>query len=132
MAEHPNVARCREIYEILEHGNMEQVRALLADEIVWTAPGRGKFAGPKHGPDEVFRFFEQVGWETSSAMFSIKLQDVVADDSHMVAVVHNHHELGDKVFDQDGIEILTLNSKGLIDSFSAFIRDSAAFDEFFG
>jgi uncharacterized protein len=131
MPEHPNASRCREVYQILEKGDMNQVRALLADDVVWQVPGRGKFAGPKYGIDEVFAFFEQVGWEASSATFSIKLVDVVADDHHMVALVHYHHERGDVVFDQDGIELLTLDADGRISGFSAFIRDSAAFDEFF-
>lgn len=132
MAEHPNVARCREIYEIIERGNMDQVRALLAEEIVWQVPGRGRFAGPKRGIDEVFAFFEKVGWEASSATFTIKLQDVVADDRHIVTLVHYRHERQDVVFDQDGVELLTLDGDGRIKGFSAFIRDSAAFDEFFG
>ena len=131
MAEHPNVARCRTIYEILEHGTMDQTRALLADNVVWTVPGRGKFAGSKHGIDEVFDFFQQVGWEASSATFKIQLRDVVADDLHMVALVHYHHERPGKTLDQDGVEYLTLDGDGLISGFSAFIRDSAAFDEFF-
>jgi uncharacterized protein len=132
VAEHPNVARCRGLYDIFEHGDMEQLRAQLATEIVWRVPGRGKFAGPKRGIGEVFAFFEQVGWETGSATFSIKLRDVVADARHMVALVHYHHQREDKVFDQDGVEVFTLDADGRIDGFSAFIRDSAAFDEFFG
>lgn len=133
MTEHPNVARCRHIYEILEHGTMDETRALLAKDVVWTVPGRGKFAGSKHGIDEVFDFFQHVGWEASSATFNIQLRDVVADDSHMVAFVHYHHTRpGQKAFDQDGIEYITLDEEGRIIGFSAFIRDSAAFDEFFG
>ena len=131
MAEHPNATRCREIFEIIEHGTMDQVRAILAHEVVWQVPGRGKFAGPKNGIDEVFAFFEKVGWETRSATFHIELRDVVADDRHMIAVVHYHHTKGDKVFDQDGLEIMTLDTAGRINKFSAFIRDSHAFDEFF-
>ena len=41
-------------------------------------------------------------------------------------------ERAEQVFDQDGIELLTLDKDGRISGFSAFIRDSAAFDEFFG
>jgi len=132
VAEHPNVAWCRDMYEILDHGTMDQTRALLADNVVWTVPGRGKFAGPKNGIGEVFDFFQQVGWEASSATFSIQLRDVVADDVHIVAFVHYHHERPDKIFDQDGIEYFTLDGQRRISEFSAFIRDSAAFDEFFG
>jgi hypothetical protein len=111
---------------------MDQTRTLLADNVVWTVPGRGKFAGPKHGIDEVFDFFQRVGWEASSATFKIQLRHVVADDEHIVAIVHYHHERPGKIFDQDGIEYLTLDGDGRINAFSAFIRDSAAFDEFFG
>jgi ketosteroid isomerase-like protein len=131
MAEHPNATKGREIYEILAHGTMEKTRALLAPDVVWTVPGRGKYAGPKHGIGEVFAFFEQVGWEASSATFTIELRDVVADEHHVVAFVHYHHERPDRIFDQDGVESLTLDDSGRISAFSAFIRDSAAFDEFF-
>lgn len=120
------------MYRIFEEGDMDQVRAMLAEDVVWQVPGRGRFAGIKRGVDEVFGFFERVGWEASSATFNIRLDDVVADDSHMVAVVHYHHERNGTVFDQDGIEFLTLDTDGRINGFSAFIRDSTAFDEFFG
>lgn len=80
-----------------------------------------KFAGPKNGIDEVFAFFEKIGWETSSATFHIELRDVVADDHHVIAVVHYHHTKGEKVFDQDGPEIMTLDDDGKDKTFSAFI-----------
>ncbi|MGY4544268.1 hypothetical protein ACVWY0_004212 [Arthrobacter sp. UYNi723] len=57
---------------------------------------------------------------------------VHGEHRHMIAVVHYHHTKGDKVFDQDGLEIMTLDDDGRIKTFSAFIRDSHAFDEFFG
>src|SRR5437879_2268106 len=121
MAEHPNAARCRELLDIIDHGTMDQVREILTDDVVWQVPGRGKFAGPKRGIDEVFAFFEHVGWEASSATFRIELRDVVADDDHMVAIVHYHHTKGDQVFDQDGLEIMALDGEGRIKTFSAFI-----------
>lgn len=132
MADHPNVARCRRLYELFRAGDAESVRELLADDIVWHVPGRGKFAGPKHGKGEVFAFLEQVGWEQGATTFDIDLRNVVADDEHMVAVVHYHHERGDTVFDQDGLELFSLRPDGKITAFWAFVHDSAAFDEFFG
>ena len=132
MADHPNVARCRRAYELFSAGDANSVRELLAEDITWHAPGGGKFAGPKHGRDEVFEFLEQVGWEQGQTTFDIALREVVADDEHMVAFVHYHHERGDAVFDQDGVEFFSLAPDGKITAFWALLQDSAAFDEFFG
>ena len=132
MTEHPNVALCRRAYEVFNAGDAEAVRELLAEDITWNVPGRGKFAGPKHGPDEVLEFFQQVGWEQRQATFDIAIHDIVADDGHMIAFIHYHHERGDAVFDQDGMEFFSLNPDGTIAAFWAFLQDSAAFDEFFG
>jgi uncharacterized protein len=132
LADHPNVARCRRAYQLFNAGDAEAIRGLLSEDIAWHVPGRGKFAGTKHGHDEVFAFLGQVGWEQGQTTFDIDLREVVADDKHMVAVVHYHHERADAVFDQDGVEVFSLGPDGKITAFWAFVHDSAAFDEFFG
>ena len=130
--EHPNVARCRRAYELFGSRDADALRHLLAEDIVWNVPGRGKFAGPKRGHDEVFAFLQEVGWEQRETTIDIDLRDIVADDAHMVAIVHYHHERADAVFNQDGVEVFSLDRDGKITAFWAFVHDSAAFDEFFG
>lgn len=132
VADHPNVDRCRRMYETFNAGDSGALRAMLSPDITWNVPGRGRLAGPKHGHDELFEFFERVGWQQSETRFHIDLRDVVADDDHMVAVVHFHHERDDAVFDQDGVELYRLAADGRIAEFWAFVHDSRAFDEFFG
>lgn len=57
MADHPNVALIRKLYEAFGPGDMETVNEVFGDDIGWHVTGRNLVAGDYRGKDEVFRFF---------------------------------------------------------------------------
>src|SRR5438034_10170969 len=59
--EHPNIPLVRRALAAFSSGDMEEVKALLADDIVWHVPGRGTLAGDYRGIHEVLRFFREAG-----------------------------------------------------------------------
>ena len=127
--EHPNIARVRQALDAFSSGDMDDVKAYVAEDIVWHVPGRGRLAGDKKGLDEVIAFFREAG-VLGTTNFSIDARKMMAGDDFVTMFVHYHHVRGEEVFDQDGIELFRL-AGGKISEFWAFIRDSRAFDEFF-
>ena len=136
MSEHANVALIQRAYKAFMAGNSDAVRHLLADDLVWHIPGRHRFSGD-HDKAGIMATLEEIVPEMSKSgkpvisTFNIELEDVVAGDEWAFARVHWNHTRDDKRFDQRGVEVFRLNAEGRIAEFWAFMRDTAAFDEFF-
>jgi hypothetical protein len=131
VGEHPNIAMIRRAYEVWSE-DLEASREFIADDIVWHVPGRGRFAGDVRGIDELFAFFRDVAGEPGTTSFSFDIRDMLASEERVAASLHYHHERGADVFDQDGVELFRISADGKIAEFWAFLRDTRAFDEFFG
>ena len=54
---HPNEDLIRQGYEAFGKGDMDTIRKLFADDIVWHAPGRNPMSGDYRGVDDVLAFF---------------------------------------------------------------------------
>lgn len=130
VAEHPNATLLRRLYDEGNSGATDWAADALADDIVWTVPGRGEYAGAHQGKEAVLAFFGRVipGLES----FRIDVHDVIANDTHAVALVHYDHRRAGRVFSQLGAEVYHFDAAGKISRFWALIDDTAAFDEFFG
>jgi ketosteroid isomerase-like protein len=130
MAEHPKATWLRRLYEEGNRGATEWAADAMADDIVWTVPGRGAYAGAHIGKDAVLAFFGRVIPDLES--FNIDVHDVMANDTHGVALVHYDHRRKGHAFNQLGAEVYHFDESGRISAFWALIDDTAAFDEFFG
>ena len=130
MAEHPKATWLRGLYEAGSRGDTDWAANALADDVVWTVPGRGSYAGAHRGKEAVLEFFNRVIPDLES--FSIEVHDVLADDTHAVALVHYDHRRPGHPFSQIGAEVYHFNAAGKISAFWALVDDTAAFDEFFG
>lgn len=109
---------------------------MLADDLVWHVPGRHRFSGDRNKA-ETMALFEEVVPEFSESghpvitTFKIEVEGIVATDEWIVTRVHWDHSRDGKRFDQRGVEMYRMNTEGQISEFWAFMRDTAAFDEFF-
>ena len=136
MAEHPNVERFRRLYEAFSKGDVDATREALADDLVWHVPGRHRFSGDRNKA-ETMALFEEVVPEFSEtgepiiSTFNIEIEGVHASDDWVFMRVHWDHTRNGKRFDQHGVEVFRLDPEGRISEFWAFMRDTAAFDEFF-
>lgn len=83
---HPNEELLRNGYAAFEKGDLDTLRGLFADDIVWHSPGRSPLAGDYRGIDEVFGLFGKI-FELSGGTFRNELHDILADDEHGVALV---------------------------------------------
>lgn len=81
MAEHPNVARIVAGYERFAARDLEGVIGLLADDVVWHAPG------VEHkGRDEVAAYLVRL-YEHTGGTLELDVLEVFADEHHAVAHV---------------------------------------------
>jgi ketosteroid isomerase-like protein len=130
MSEHPKGDMASWLYEAGNSGDTDWAADALADEIVWTVPGRGEHAGAHRGKEAVLAFFRRVIPDLES--FRIEVHDVVANETHAVALVRYDHRRTGRAFRQLGAEVYHFDAEGKISAFWALIDDTAAFDEFFG
>ena len=87
MLEHPHAGIVRRFYEARERGDRQGVRAALAPEVAWHDPYPPPHGGDLRGVDEVLRdVFDRAG-ELTGGSTRLWLEDVLANDRHVVAVV---------------------------------------------
>lgn len=85
MADHPNAELFRRGYTAFQNGDLDTVRSLFADDIVWNVPGHSHFAGAHRGVDNVLKLFMQ-NFEETNGTFRVELHDILANDEHGVAL----------------------------------------------
>lgn len=95
---HPNETLLRNGYEAFEKGDLDTLRGLFTDDIVWHSPGKGPLAGDYRGIDQVFGLFAKVV-ELSGGTYRNDLHDVLANDEHAVALVTARGERAGKTLD---------------------------------
>lgn len=67
-------------------GDMDAVRAHLADDAVLHVGGRNPMSGEKHGADEILATLTAIA-ERSGGAIRPELHDLLASDDHVVALV---------------------------------------------
>jgi ketosteroid isomerase-like protein len=82
---HPNEEVVRTGYEAFSRGDMDTLRGLFVDDVVWHVPGRSPLAGDHRGVDAVLGYFGQT-MELTGGTFQVELHDVVANDHHTVGL----------------------------------------------
>ena len=123
MAEHPNAQVARDAIAAMDRGGFAAAAGYLADDVRWhyiggTEPivGKGAMVDGIGGGGE---------WTITA-----EVHDVVANDTHVVALVHAHAERGGKSLDYDTAEIMHVKD-GQITERWAFSDDTARIIEFF-
>jgi uncharacterized protein len=128
MAEHPNVDLLRKGYSAFAKGDMDTVRELFAEGITWHVPGNNMFSGDYVGRDAVFGFFGKLMEETGGT-FRQEIHDVLANDTHAVALVEVHAEREGKVLDSRNVHVMHVES-GQVTEFWNFAEDTSKVDDF--
>jgi uncharacterized protein len=126
---HPNVDLMNRGYDAFEKGDLETIRGLLADGVVFHIPGRSPLAGDYRGIDEVFGFFGKLV-ELTGGTFKLERHAVLADDEHGVVMLAVTAERDGKTLSAKAIDIHHI-SNGKTTEYWTFTDDMYAEDEFF-
>jgi uncharacterized protein len=128
MEEHPNVARMRTGYEAFAKGDLDSLRGLFAEDLVWHVTGNNILSGDYKGHDEVFGFFGRLVQETGGN-FSNDVHHILADDEHASVRVTAHAERNGKTLDEPVVHVFDLRD-GKVTEFWTFGQDTQKFDDF--
>jgi len=80
--EHPNVAAYRRTVDAFRARDLETLRSLFVENVVWHVPGRHAMAGEIRGLDELVAWLTRV----SELGFTIREHDVFGNDEHVCAL----------------------------------------------
>jgi hypothetical protein len=83
---HPNEELARKGYKAFSAGDMDTVRTLFAEDIIWHVPGRNPLSGDYKGQGEVFVLFAKT-MEMTKGTFKLEVHDILANDQHIVTLV---------------------------------------------
>ena len=129
MTEHPNAVRIRALFAAFRAGDVDTVRATIAEQAVWHFPGRrGKLAGAHRGRDAIFAFLLDVQALTDGT-FHLELSDVLANDTHVVALFRGHGQRNGRTLDNPTCLQMRI-AEGQVVEVREFVWDLFAVDEF--
>jgi uncharacterized protein len=120
----------RQGYAAFADGDLDSIRALLAEDIVWHNGGANQLAGEYTGRDEVFDLFGQL-MEVTDGTFRLDVHDILANDMHGIVLVTVHAEREGRTLAMHEVHIWHLE-QGQAEEFWSFAEDVAEMDDFFG
>jgi ketosteroid isomerase-like protein len=95
---HPNQSLLQSLYDAFSRRDLDTVRTLFADDIVFHQPGRNPTSGDYQGIDEVLGLLRTLG-ERSGGTFRSQVHDLLATDEHAVALLRVTAERADLAVD---------------------------------
>ena len=115
VAEHPNVALFRRGYEAFNGGDMDTVRSTFAADIVWHTGGRSRFSGDVRGIDNTLAYFMELIQATNGS-FRLDVHDIVANDTHAVALVRSHWDFEGRPYETLGSHVVHIEDGKVAES----------------
>ena len=82
---HPNEEIARRLFSAFEANDMATIDAVLADDVVWNAPGRGVNSGIRRGKQQLFAGMGRLG-ELTDGTLRGDIHDLLASDDHAVVL----------------------------------------------
>jgi uncharacterized protein len=130
MTEQANAELLRRGYAAFQGGDLETVRSLLAEDVVWHNPGSNHLSGDYRGADETMGLFVKF-FQDSGGTFKVDVHDILANDTHGVALITACASSGDKTMDSRGTHVVHITDGKLTESW-IFAEDQHEVDEFWG
>ncbi|GGQ18195.1 ketosteroid isomerase-like protein [Actinomadura coerulea] len=126
--EHPNVTLLKDGYTAFAKGDMDLIRALLADDVVHSVPGRGPVCGEYRTPEEVLGFYVRL-FELSGGTFHTEPYSVMANDEYGAALVQTCAERPGRILDGRAVDLFRFRD-GKITEIRTLAEDQYASDAF--
>jgi ketosteroid isomerase-like protein len=130
VAEHRNIELFHEAHAAFDRGDHDGMRAWLADDFVWHEPGNNQLTGDYRGADELFQLFDRIA-ELTSGQFDTQLEDVVANERHLVALLTLRASRGSKAIEMRRVNVYRVQDDGRVTERWGYVADQAAFDALF-
>jgi uncharacterized protein len=127
---HPNEEIMRKGYAAFSAGDMDTVRSLFADDIVWHAQGRNQLAGEFRGVDAVLGTLAKT-FELTGGTFKLDVHAMVADDEHVVVLSRVTGDREGRHLDDNSVQVWHMKDAKATEQW-LYPGDPYATDEFWG
>jgi len=101
---HPNEDLLRTGFEAFGRGDMDALRELFADDVVWHFPGKSQLAGEYRGKEEVLGFLGK-SFELSGGTLKLEIHDILANDEHGTVLTHVTGQREGKSLDDNSVQV---------------------------
>lgn len=128
MTEHPNVRLVRRGFESFAKGDLEDLRELMSDEVVWHEPGRSPLGGDYKGPAGVLELMAKLR-DRSEGSFTIDIVEVFGSPERAVVIQEETARRGGRVLDMASVVEFEIHH-GRISEVTVYHEDTYHFDEF--
>ena len=129
MAQHPNVELLRKALDAFSRGDLDTVRSLWADDIVYHFSGASPLAGDYKGKDGVLSYFAKAVELAGGTLRMVEVHDVLANDEHAVALLRATGSRKGKQYEAREVDVFHFKD-GRIIEFWSFSEDQRMTDEF--
>lgn len=127
--DHTNEQLVRELYDARDRGDLEAVRSLLAEDVVWHEPDLDNpHTGDLHGPDAVLGMIREAQRLTNGT-FSLVPREVLEHGEHAVALIDWSAELGGERIEGKEVAVYRVREGRVVEV--SFHQDDPATDEAF-
>ena len=129
MKEEIHTSLVRKLYEDFETGDLDLLRVVMADEVVWHEPGRSALAADYHGPEAVLAFLGQLR-ERSGGTFSIEVLDVLSEPGRAIVFMKETASKEGRVLEEFAVVDFEIHHQKVTEV-TVYHGDMYHFDDFF-
>jgi ketosteroid isomerase-like protein len=122
----PAVALVTRFYQAYAIEDLEGMRAVLAQDIVWRIPGRNSISGDHHGIEETMYFFTQL----TKAQFKADVHALVGNDEYAIDSHRGWGSYGGSSLDIEWVIVWRVRDGKIIEG-TDFAFDQEAADIFY-
>lgn len=130
MAEHPNAALVRRLFQAFERKDAFALRDCFSDDATWHVGGAGLLAGVYRGRRAIIRFLGSLPRLTDGT-YASRLVDVLASEERAAVLYRATGKREGRALDIDQLLLFTIRDGCVVDVL-ALPSDQGAFDAFWG
>lgn len=128
MTEHPHITVFRRAMDAFSAGDMESLAEVFHPDVQWHIPGESPLSGDFEGRDATFATFE-LDFRLSDGTYRPHLHDVLANDTHIVALLNATATRDGKELDMDYVIVFRVSDGRIAEGWELW-TDQREFDAF--
>ncbi|MEU5861277.1 MULTISPECIES: nuclear transport factor 2 family protein [unclassified Nonomuraea] len=130
MDEHPHITVASNTYDAIAKGDLEDLRRLLADDVIFHVPGRGPMARDYSGKEAVLGYLAELLQSTTGTL-RLEPESYLVGGDQVAAVLRIRGEREGRSLNDRGMQLFRITD-GKISERWSFPLDPYSVDEFFG
>ena len=129
MAEDSYTGLIRRLFHDFETGDLDLLRVVMDDRVMWREPGRSPLAGVYEGPEAVLGLLRELKARTEGT-FSIEILDVLSEPERVVVFQRETGSRAGRQLDEFAVVDFEVHHQKVTEV-TVYHSDAYHFDEFF-